>query len=148
MFRCPWTAAIESVNKKEGTRLPHFILEYTDNIGSEADIPGLLLKVNNVLISFSHIFPVGGIRSRAIELHDYVVADGTHDDAFVHGLLKIGAGRSEADKKAVGDALFEVMKEHFASLYARRGLALSLELYELSEAGTYKHNNIHARYKK
>lgn len=128
--------------------MPHFILEYTDNIRSEADIPGLLRKVNETLMTFSHIFPIGGIRSRAIELHDYVVADGTHDDAFVHGLLKIGAGRSEADKKAVGDALFAVIREHFADLYAKRGLALSLELYEFSEAGTYKHNNIHARYRK
>jgi len=127
--------------------MPHFILEYTDNIKGEADIPGLLRKVNETLIRFSHIFPIGGIRSRAIELHDYVVADGSQDDAFVHATLKIGAGRSEADKKAVGDALFGVIKEHFASLYERRGLALSMEIYEFSEAGTYKHNNIHARYK-
>jgi 5-carboxymethyl-2-hydroxymuconate isomerase len=128
--------------------MPHFIIEYTDNIKAEADIPGLLEKINGVLISRSNIFPVGGIRSRAIELHNYRIADGAEDDAFVHATLKIGAGRSEADKKATCDELFDVIKAHFADLFAKRYLALSMELIEFSESGTYKHNNIHARFKK
>ncbi|GIM46783.1 5-carboxymethyl-2-hydroxymuconate isomerase [Collibacillus ludicampi] len=128
--------------------MPHFIVEYTNNIKAEADIPGLLKKINDVFISYDHIFPIGGIRSRAIELKDYCVADGAEDDAFVHATLKIGAGRSAEDKKAVCDDLFEVMKEHFADLFSKRYLALSMELIEFSEFGTYKHNNIHARFKK
>ncbi|UZJ79366.1 5-carboxymethyl-2-hydroxymuconate Delta-isomerase [Fictibacillus sp. KU28468] len=128
--------------------MPHFIIEYTDNIKDQADIPALLEKINAVLISRSDIFPIGGIRSRAIELKDYRVADGKEDDAFVHGVLKIGAGRSEADKKAVCDELFEVIKSHFAELFASRYLALSMELKEFSDAGTYKQNNIHGRFKK
>jgi len=43
--------------------------------------------------------------------------------------------------------LFARIKEHFARLYATRPLAPSMELYEFDEAGTYKHNNIHARYR-
>ncbi|KOO46084.1 5-carboxymethyl-2-hydroxymuconate Delta-isomerase [Priestia koreensis] len=128
--------------------MPHFTLEYTDNIKQEARISLLLEKVNDLLISKSPLFPVGGIRSRAIELHDYRVADGKEDDAFVHATLKIGAGRSEADKKNVCEELFAVIKEHFAEMYERRYLALSLELIEFSEAGTYKHNNIHGRFRK
>ncbi|BDG45891.1 MULTISPECIES: 5-carboxymethyl-2-hydroxymuconate Delta-isomerase [Parageobacillus] len=128
--------------------MPHFILEYTDNIAKEANIHELLCKVHQVLISRSDLFPIGGIRSRAIELKEYYVADGTEDDAFVHGTLKIGAGRSEADKKAVCKEIFNVMKDHFSALCEKRYLAISLELYEFSESGTYKHNNIHRRYQK
>jgi 5-carboxymethyl-2-hydroxymuconate isomerase len=127
--------------------MPHFIVEYTDNIKAEADIPGLLKKVNDVLISHKAIFPIGGIRSRAIELQNYRIADGAEDDAFVHATLKIGAGRSDAAKKAVGDDLFDTIKKHFSELYANRYLALSMEIVEFSEAGTYKHNNIHNRFK-
>lgn len=43
--------------------------------------------------------------------------------------------------------MFETIKDHFADLYAKRYLALSMEISEFSEAGTYKHNNIHARFK-
>lgn len=128
--------------------MPHFILEYTDNLGPEADIKGLLAKVNEVLIAQGGVYPTGGIRSRAIKLTEYSVADGKADDAFVHGTLKIGAGRSEAVKKRTCDALFDMIKAHFAALFAKRNLALSMELYEFDEGGTYKHNNIHARFRK
>lgn len=132
--------------------MPHFTIEYTANIKREADVPGLLAKVNDVLIGEEDagrkVFPIGAIRSRAIEIADWRIADGGADDAFVHARLAIGAGRSEAVKKHACDALFETIKAHFAELYARRGLALSLELVEFSEAGTYKHNNIHARFGK
>lgn len=127
--------------------MPHIIVEYTDNL-KEPDIRGLLKDINQVFIARNDIFPTGGIRSRAIELHDYCIADGAEDDAFVHATLKIGAGRSEADKKATCEELFGVIKEHFAELFANRFLALSLELVEFSEAGTFKHNNIHKRFKK
>ncbi len=128
--------------------MPHLIVEHTDNLGEDAAIPDLLRKANAVLIAQSGVFPIGGIRSRAIRLTDYCVADGTADDAFVHLTLKIGAGRSAAQKQAAGDALFAMVTAHFAALYARRPLALSLEIQEFSEAGTWKQNNIHARYKK
>ena len=126
--------------------MPHITVEYTANLKPEADIPGLLAKINGVMIAQAGVFPVGGIRSRAIELADYRVADGKADDAFVHVTVKIGAGRDEAVKKRGFDALFETIKTHFAELYAKRNLALSMEIAEFSEAGTYKHNNIHARF--
>ena len=128
--------------------MPHFILEYTDNIKDEANLQYLLEKIHQVLIDRGSHFPIGGIRSRAIELHDYRVADGNEDDAFVHAVFKIGAGRTDEVKKEACNAMFEVMKDHFASLMSTRYLALSMELIEFSEAGTYKQNNIHTRFEK
>lgn len=128
--------------------MPHIIVEYTGNIREQAAIPGLLRKINGVLLDQGGVYPIGGIRSRAIELTDYCMADGTQDDAFVHITLKIGAGRSEAVKRKTCEDLFAMVKEHFTDLYARRYLALSMELYEFDEGGTFKHNNVHARYRK
>ena len=128
--------------------MAHFIVEYTRNIAAEADIPTLLRKANQTLISLDGVYPIGGVRSRAIELADWCMADGADDYAFVHGTLKIGAGRPREVRQRTGDALFETMKSHFADLYARRYLALSLEIYEFDEAGTWKHNNVHARFRK
>ena len=128
--------------------MPHIVIEYTANLASVARLPILLKTVNEVLIAQDDVFPTGGIRSRAIRLDDYRMADGEADDAFVHVTLKIGSGRSEAVKKQTCDALFEAIKAHFAELYATRYLALSMELSEFSESGSYKHNNVHARFKK
>jgi 5-carboxymethyl-2-hydroxymuconate isomerase len=128
--------------------MPHIIVEYTDNLGGDARIPELLKEINSTLIAQDGAFPIGGIRSRALALTDYCVADGAERrDAFVHITLKIGAGRSDAVKKKTCDELFEAVKAHFAQVFDTRGLALSMELIEFSESGTYKHNNIHARYK-
>lgn len=130
--------------------MPHVVVEYTANLRAEADIPDLLPKINAYLIAQrtagGPVFPVGGIRSRAIELHDYCVADGQDDeDAFVHVRITIGAGRDEATKKALHDGLFELLKAHFAAIHATRGFALSMEAGEFSESGTWRHNNLHAR---
>jgi 5-carboxymethyl-2-hydroxymuconate isomerase len=126
--------------------MPHLIVEYTDNLRAEGDIPGLLRKANAALIAQGGVFKPGAVRSRAIELHDYCMADDQADYAFVHCTLKIGRGRSAEEQRTACSALFEMIKEHFAALYARRYLALSLELYEFNEGGTYKHNNVHARF--
>jgi len=128
--------------------MAHLTYEYTANLGDDANVAELLLKSNRVLIAQYGVFPIGGIRSRAIRLDDWCMADGEADYAFVHGTLKIGAGRSADEKSIACKALFSMVKDHFAGLYSRRYLALSLELYEFEEAGTWKHNNVHARFRK
>lgn len=128
--------------------MPHFVVEYTDNLGAEARIGQLLTRVNRILLDQDGVFPAGGIRSRAVRLTEYAVADEQVDYAFVHAVLTIGQGRPPEVRKQVGDRIFEAIKDHFADLYARRLLALSFELGEFSEQGTWKHNNIHARFRK
>ena len=126
--------------------MPHFIAECTDNIREQADLPALFAKVNDALAA-TGIFPLGGIRSRAHWLDTWQMADGKHDYAFVHMTLKSGAGRSLESREAVGKALFELIKTHFADLMASRYLALSFEIDELHPTLNYKQNNVHALFK-
>lgn len=128
--------------------MPHLIIEYTANLAASGDIAGLLKKANQTLIAQGDVIPIGGVRSRAICLSEYCIADGLHDDAFVHATLKLGAGRDIETRQRIGDALFAMIKEHFAVIQASRTLALSMEIVEFSESGTWKQNNIHARYRK
>lgn len=130
--------------------MPHLIYEITANLDQpDNDIPSLLYKSNKLLIAQGGVFPTGGIRSRVHWLRDWCVADGSQPtDAFVHASLKVGAGRSEAQLKKACDELFAMLCDHFAPEFERRGLALSMEFGEFSEAGTWKKNNLHARYKK
>ena len=130
--------------------MPHLVYEITANLDlPESDIAGLLRQSNQLLIAQGGVFPTGGIRSRVHWLRDWCVADGSQaTDAFVHATLKVGAGRTEAQLKKACDELFALLSAHFAAEFERRGLALSMECSEFSEAGTWKKNNIHARYKK
>ncbi|CAG9411615.1 5-carboxymethyl-2-hydroxymuconate Delta-isomerase [Providencia alcalifaciens] len=126
--------------------MPHFYAECTDNIREEAALPELFAKVNSALAG-TGIFPLGGIRSRAIWLDTWQMADGKHDYAFVHMTLKIGAGRSLEDRQKTGEMLFALIKTHFASLMEKRYLALSFTMEELDPVLNYKQNNVHALFK-
>jgi 5-carboxymethyl-2-hydroxymuconate isomerase len=133
--------------------MSHMTLEYSANLRAQGRFGELCRKLAQFMAALrvdgAAVFPPGGVRVRAIACEDFCIADGSAADAgFVHANLKIGAGRSEAAKQATSTGLFEVMKEHFAGQFAKQGLALSLELNEFSEAGTLKHNNLHARFKK
>ncbi|NHB90680.1 5-carboxymethyl-2-hydroxymuconate Delta-isomerase [Photorhabdus cinerea] len=127
--------------------MPHFYAECTENIREQANLPELFSKVNQALAE-TGIFPLGGIRSRAIWLDTWHMADGKHDYAFVHMTLKIGAGRSLESRQQVGEMLFTLIKEHFASLMAQRYLALSFTMEELDPVLNYKQNNVHALFRK
>ena len=133
--------------------MSHMTLEYSINLraqGRFGELCGKLAQFMTALrVDGAVVFPPGGVRVRAIACEDYSIADGSLDDAgFVHAVLKIGAGRSDAAKQATCNGLFDLMKAHFAEQFSKQGLALSLELNEFSEAGTLKHNNLHARFKK
>ncbi len=133
--------------------MSHMTLEYSGNLRHLGRFPELCRKLAqfmmNLRVEGIALFPPGGIRVRALPCEDFCIADGSDAAAgFVHANLKIGAGRSQIAKDATANGLFELMKAHFAESYAVQGLALSLELNEFSEVGTWKHNNLHTRFKK
>jgi 5-carboxymethyl-2-hydroxymuconate isomerase len=133
--------------------MSHMTLEYSANLRADGRFGELCTRLSQFMsalhVDGAAVFPPGGVRVRAIACEDFCIADGSLTDAgFVHAVVKIGAGRSDAAKQATRTGLFDVMKAHFARQFAERGLALSLELSEFSESGTLKHNNLHARFKK
>lgn len=132
--------------------MSHMTLEYSANLRGDGRIGELCRELAQFMtqlrVEGKTVFPPGGVRVRAIACDEFCIADGSLSDAgFVHAVLKIGAGRSAAARAATCAGLFDLMKAHFAEQFGKAGLALSLELYEFSEAGTLKHNNLHARLK-
>ena len=131
--------------------MPHLTLEYSANLADDRSIGELCAKLAGSLDAQRNgnerVYPTGGIRVRALRCEQFCVADGRPDAAFLHANLKIGAGRSDEVKKATGEALFGIVKQHFEHEFEQQGLALSLEINEFSEAGTWKHNSLHARLK-
>jgi 5-carboxymethyl-2-hydroxymuconate isomerase len=129
--------------------MPHLTVDYSGDLEEVGDFDTLCATLCRTLVEFradgQPVYPVGGVRVRAIAADHWCVGDGRADAAFVHARLIVGAGRGAATLEATGAALFEAMKAHFADLFARQGLALSLEVGEFSESGTWKHNNLHAR---
>lgn len=123
--------------------MPHFIAEYSANLEGEADFPGLFERVHTYM-GESGVFPLGGIRSRAVRADIFRMADGKHDYAFIHMTLKVGHGRDLATRQRVAEGIFSIITAHFEQLQAKRLLALSFEMIELHPELNFKQNNIHA----
>lgn len=127
--------------------MPNVVVEYTDNIKAEADIPGLLKLIARTIITAGQgAFPTAGIRVRAIELNDYVIGDDDPDYAFVSLTVKVAKGRSEEDKTRTFGALWEAVKAHLAPVDAKRILAINMDVEEFGERLAYKQNRLHEKF--
>lgn len=122
--------------------MPHFIIEYSANLDEVIKIKRLFSNLQDAALE-TGVFPLGGIRFRAIRCEDYLIADGDPNNAFVHMTLKLGHGRGSEVRKDVGERLFKVLKEHFDKVFKNRPLAVSFELVELDAELSFKENNIH-----
>jgi 5-carboxymethyl-2-hydroxymuconate isomerase len=122
--------------------MPHFIAEYSANIKNDIDFQEFFCKVNAYL-GQSGVFPLAGIRSRAICVDHYVIADAKYDYAFIHMTLKVGAGRDVEIRQVIAQELFKLIETYFQPLQDQRLLAISFEMTELDPLLNYKSNNIH-----
>src|SRR5690625_1441568 len=95
--------------------------------------------MNTSLISHEVLFTPQSIRSRAIELTDYLVGHGDNNDAFIHTTLKIAPGRTEEAKKKVFDDLFRTIDEYLKEAAIDKQITISLEFSELNTGGSMYH---------
>jgi 5-carboxymethyl-2-hydroxymuconate isomerase len=122
--------------------MAHFIYEYSANLpAAQLDLAGLMEKMHNAAVD-SGIFPEGGLRSRAICCEEFRIGDGNPDHGFVNLSMKVGRGRDEVTRLAIGQELFELLIDHLQPLFDSRGLAVSFEMRELEELVKFNRKNI------
>ncbi len=122
--------------------MAHFIYEYSANLPAEQlDLPGLMAKMHTAAAA-TGVFPLSGMRSRAIRCDDYRIGDGNPNYGFLNLSMKVGHGRKLETRMAMGRTLFELLIEHLQPVFASRGLAVSFEMRELEEHVKFNHRNI------
>jgi 5-carboxymethyl-2-hydroxymuconate isomerase len=124
--------------------MAHVTVQWTDNLEDDLDVKAFLRLIAEEFGERSDgVFPIGGIRVRAIRITDYVIADGKGpDDAFINLDVLMAPGRPEEFKKAFFDQLFARIEEFLGGLFERRPLGVTLYV---SEAAGWKRNSIHKR---
>ena len=119
----------------------HQIIEYSANLESRIDIQELVNSVHEIAAGID-VFPLGGLRTRAVRRDHYRIADGHRDNSFLHLTWKLGTGRSEEVRKAAGDLMIEKLCGLLEEVYADSPLAISFEIQEIHPVLTYKKNNL------
>ncbi len=121
--------------------MPHIWIEYSANLESRLDLDPLMQTIQDAAVGDGSIFPLAGARTRAVPVARYRIADGHPDNAFIHVVLKVGHGRSLADREACAERTFAALKEATADIMAQRPLGLTLQLDEADPVLNYKQSN-------
>ena len=122
--------------------MAHLVVEYSANLRDQFDLGSFLKAIHEAALA-TGVFPIGGIRTRAYEARDYVIADAHPDNAFVHISLKVGHGRDVETRRRACEAIFAVACSQLAAVFARLPLGIALEMQEIDPVLTFKKNNLH-----
>lgn len=126
--------------------MPHLVLDYSANLEDMVDIQGLCHRLRDAMVE-TDVFPLGGIRIRALPCEAYVIADGDPAYAYLHMTLRMGHGRDEATRVRVAKHLSSAA-EAFIRPTLKGPFALSLDLGELDPVTSQKpFNSIHTHLK-
>ena len=122
--------------------MPHFTIEYSANLDAHVDMARLVEVVRKAAVE-TGIFPVGGIRVRAIRCDHYAIGDGSPQFGFLDMVLRLGEGRDLASRKKAGEHIFRALSAHLDPVFAGRRLALSFDMQINDKETSWKRNNIH-----
>ena len=122
--------------------MPHFTLEYSGNLDARIDIAEVVEVVRRAAVA-TGIFPLGGIRVRAVRCEHYAIADGNAEYGFLAMVLRLGEGRDLATRKRAGEAIFKALSGHLDPVFAAGKFALSFDMQINDKETSWKRNNIH-----
>jgi len=110
--------------------MPHLVLEYSANVPDEPDLHRVLRRLNEAMTTAGP-FDLANVKSRAVRLDPFRVADGAPGRAFVHLTAAVLAGREAGVLRMAGEALLAVLRESFPRAAAERRCDFTVELREM-----------------
>ena len=122
--------------------MPHFTIEYSANLEPCVDMQAVVEVVRKAAVE-TGIFPLGGIRVRAIRCEHSAVADGSAHFGFLDMVLRLGEGRDLATRKKAGEHIFKVLSAYLELAFAESKLALSFDMQINDKETSWKRNGIH-----
>jgi 5-carboxymethyl-2-hydroxymuconate isomerase len=122
--------------------MPHFTIEYSANLDARVDMGKAVEVVRKAAVE-TGIFPLGGIRVRAVKCEHYAIADGRPGLAFLDMLLRLGEGRDLTTRKKAGEHVFRALSDFLDPVFAESKFALSFDMQINDKDTSWKRNNIH-----
>ena len=122
--------------------MPHFSIEYSANLDAHVDMTEICEIVRKAAVE-TGIFPLGGIRVRAIRCEHYAIADGNPEFGFLDMVLRLGEGRDLATRKKAGEHIFKALSAHLDPVFKESKFALSFDMQINDKETSWKRNNIH-----
>jgi len=122
--------------------MPHFTIEYSASLDGRVDMGKVVELVRRAAVE-TGIFPLGGIRVRAVRCEHYAIADGKPAYGFLDMVLRLGEGRDLATRKKAGEHIFKALSAYLDPVFAGSKFALSFDMQINDKETSFKRNNIH-----
>ena len=122
--------------------MPHFTIEYSANLDARVDMGAVVELVRKAAVE-TGIFPLGGIRIRAVRCEHYAIADGNPHLGFLDMVLRLGEGRDLATRKEAGEHIFKALSAYLDPVFKETKFALSFDMQINDKETSWKRNNIH-----
>jgi 5-carboxymethyl-2-hydroxymuconate isomerase len=122
--------------------MPHFTIEYSANLDGRVDMGAVVELVRKTAVE-TGIFPLGGIRVRAVRCEHYAIADNRHNYGFLDMVLRLGEGRDLATRKSAGEHIFKALSAYLDPVFKETKFALSFDMQINDKDTSWKRNNIH-----
>ena len=122
--------------------MPHFTIEYSANLDARIDMAKVVEVVRKAAVE-TGMFPLGGIRVRAVRCEHYAIADGNAQFGFLDMVLRLGEGRDLAARQKAGEHIFKALSAFLDPVFAATKFALSFDMQINDKDTSWKRNNIH-----
>ena len=118
--------------------MPHLILEYSDNV--DFDSQSLFQQLHESLVATGAV-NMKGLKSRAIKVTDYYIADGNPDYKFVHLNIVLREGRPREMREEIAQRAMALLEKTFGHYRDDGHISLSTHMQELvKELDLTRHN--------
>ncbi len=121
--------------------MPHFSIEYSSNLEQVINMKDFCNVLRLAGIE-TKVFPLAGIRVRAIRCDHYSIADNQPENSFIDISVRLREGRDLSIKKDATNHIFSVAEKYLKSVLDQYPLALSFEMRDIDPELSPKVNSI------
>lgn len=121
--------------------MPHIQIDYSPNLAARLDIAGLCAALRDAAVA-TGVFPLAGIRVRAIRVDHVVIADGNPAHAFLDISVRLRGGRTAEAKARATAEIFAAAERFCAAVLATSSFLLSMEMRDIDPGLSPKASSI------
>ena len=121
--------------------MPHISFEYSSNLETKIDIGEFCNRLRVAGIE-TKVFPIKGIRVRAICCEHFSIADSNPGNGFIDISVRLREGRDFETRKKATEHIFSVAEKFLKPILEKYPFALSMEMRNIDPELSPKVNSI------
>jgi 5-carboxymethyl-2-hydroxymuconate isomerase len=121
--------------------LPHLMVDYSPNLEDRVNFAALCNVLRLATIE-TGVFPMPGVRVRAMRADHVSIADGDAAHGYIDISVRLRGGRDPGARKAATAHIFAAAKDFLNEVMSRQPIALSLEMRDIDPDLSPKYGTI------